>query len=436
MSDDIEKSVDKKSISDVSPSELRNSSGIAIQNQVENDTPTTSKNNVDRKINLPNVASSTSKDIGYEPKKRKLDKPELLLITSMTSKNIESGENKEPGQYNSPNIVTTSQKNKKSGTELLSIDSVIPKTIDESVGEASSRRRELLSIDSVISKTIDGSVGEASSRNNALEKCTVKEILNGLLDCKVLRTPSAQNLKFASERLRENDNQEIQHHTPGMSLQYSGCTTSKMVTVKEILGEILDYTVVKKCNAKQIEHNDVSGPSTSGIIRDHDICRSELEMMSKDYRLFRAGLINSSSALHNENYIQRKSLSQILPSYSTVLRMGPKHHMKTMESFIPRQPPPSYSEVEGLWEETPTLISSESLIFGPDPIYAVCPSCRMLVVTDVRRERSTVTHLVAFVLCLFFCWPCCLLPYCLKSCNYSYHSCPQCRHYFGVYDPF
>ncbi|XP_023018314.2 uncharacterized protein [Leptinotarsa decemlineata] len=283
--------------------------------------------------------------------------------------------------------------------------------------------------------------------NMALKECKVKEILNGILDCKVLRTSSTQDLSAVNKSSKANASEEIPENCPDTSSQCSHVQTSKLVTVKEILGEILDYSIFKKSLPAHEERRpacEFAEATSSRGASNCEICRSEANVESRRYQIFRTsgplGIINSSNAMHSESFISsqvsKKSLNRMLPSYSAVLRLGPKRSVKSIESFIPRLPPPSYAEVEGLWEDSPTLISSDSVVFGPDPVYMVCPACRTVVVTDVERERSNVTHLVALVLCVFLCWPCCLLPYCLKSCNYSYHSCPNCRHYFGVYNPF
>ncbi|XP_063240053.1 lipopolysaccharide-induced tumor necrosis factor-alpha factor homolog [Bacillus rossius redtenbacheri] len=62
-----------------------------------------------------------------------------------------------------------------------------------------------------------------------------------------------------------------------------------------------------------------------------------------------------------------------------------------------------------------------------------CPSCHATVKTRVEREATTRTHLIALVMCLFVCWPCCLFPYCIDSCKGANHYCPSCGAYVGAY---
>ncbi|KAL3284857.1 hypothetical protein HHI36_018996 [Cryptolaemus montrouzieri] len=130
------------------------------------------------------------------------------------------------------------------------------------------------------------------------------------------------------------------------------------------------------------------------------------------------------------------------PTYSAVMRMGPppKDPKKIVDidssKILTRVPPPSYAEVEGIWSDLPRQDSSEEVLFGPDPVYIVCPHCSAIVITETYTQRSTATHLTALALCLFGCWPCCILPYFMDSCKNTYHHCPVCNYFFGSYHPW
>nr|CAI5862802.1 unnamed protein product [Callosobruchus analis] len=212
-------------------------------------------------------------------------------------------------------------------------------------------------------------------------------------------------------------------------------------TVRSLLGEMLDF--ILRVRSSIILQNDelntisqifcMPGTSENTVYFEESrpsrvqICRS---------------LVASCSTIDDLRAKQvqiRKSHSTILPSYSTVLALGPPPKLRVCDSsgsFIPRVPPPSYAEVEGIWEDPPSIISSESAIFGTSPMYIICPRCRTIVVTQIERARSHMTHVMALILCVFMCWPCAVLPYCMKSCNYTHHTCPNCRYYFGTYRPF
>ncbi|KAJ8925139.1 hypothetical protein NQ315_001321 [Exocentrus adspersus] len=92
-------------------------------------------------------------------------------------------------------------------------------------------------------------------------------------------------------------------------------------------------------------------------------------------------------------------------------------------------PPPPASE-----HHTVIVTHVAPLALGPQPTSATCPSCHAQIVTTVETEATTKTHLFALLLCLFGCYPCCCIPYCVDSCQSQNHYCPNCRAYLGKYD--
>ncbi|CAH0397309.1 unnamed protein product [Chilo suppressalis] len=70
---------------------------------------------------------------------------------------------------------------------------------------------------------------------------------------------------------------------------------------------------------------------------------------------------------------------------------------------------------------------------GPKPSQVTCPSCRATIVTRVDHKATTKTHVIALILCLFLCWPCVCVPYCMDSCQNADHYCPNCNSYLGTY---
>ncbi|XP_049865418.1 lipopolysaccharide-induced tumor necrosis factor-alpha factor homolog isoform X2 [Pectinophora gossypiella] len=70
---------------------------------------------------------------------------------------------------------------------------------------------------------------------------------------------------------------------------------------------------------------------------------------------------------------------------------------------------------------------------GPNPTAIQCRSCQQRIVTRVSYTPSIRTHLSAGILCLFGCWPCVCLPYCIDTCNCNYHYCPNCNAFIGSY---
>ncbi|KAJ8956990.1 hypothetical protein NQ318_012155 [Aromia moschata] len=92
-------------------------------------------------------------------------------------------------------------------------------------------------------------------------------------------------------------------------------------------------------------------------------------------------------------------------------------------------PPPEQSTTH-----TVIVTHTAPLILGPQPTPVTCPSCHAQIVTEVQTEATTKTHLFALLLCLFGCYPCCCIPYCMDSCQGQNHYCPNCRAYLGKFE--
>lgn len=78
----------------------------------------------------------------------------------------------------------------------------------------------------------------------------------------------------------------------------------------------------------------------------------------------------------------------------------------------------------------------EDYIWGTEPLNLTCPSCAHMINTLTYTHRSNLTHFSALILFMCGCWPCCLLPYCMKSCKTTHHYCPDCQTYLGMYTPW
>lgn len=83
----------------------------------------------------------------------------------------------------------------------------------------------------------------------------------------------------------------------------------------------------------------------------------------------------------------------------------------------------------------PATVIVQTARMGPHPSMMTCPSCRASIQTTVKHEPSTKTHLIAVLLCACGCWlGCCLIPYCVDSCQNANHSCPNCGTFLGSHD--
>ncbi|KAF4075415.1 hypothetical protein AMELA_G00234240 [Ameiurus melas] len=67
------------------------------------------------------------------------------------------------------------------------------------------------------------------------------------------------------------------------------------------------------------------------------------------------------------------------------------------------------------------------------PANTRCGFCQQQVVTLTRPINGFLTWAVFGGLFLFFIWPCCLIPFFVKSCKDIEHTCPNCKNVIHVY---
>ncbi|XP_055854601.1 lipopolysaccharide-induced tumor necrosis factor-alpha factor homolog isoform X4 [Episyrphus balteatus] len=102
-------------------------------------------------------------------------------------------------------------------------------------------------------------------------------------------------------------------------------------------------------------------------------------------------------------------------------------------------PPPAWTPTQNYYQQEmvapsqPVVTVASNPPVGPKPIRLTCPSCRADVLSDMKHEPTTKTHLMALLLFCFFCWPCVCLPYCMDSCQNANHYCPNCNAFIGTY---
>ncbi|XP_054739665.1 lipopolysaccharide-induced tumor necrosis factor-alpha factor homolog isoform X1 [Anastrepha obliqua] len=101
------------------------------------------------------------------------------------------------------------------------------------------------------------------------------------------------------------------------------------------------------------------------------------------------------------------------------------------------QPPPPQPMPPPPQPQTSTVIITTSrptvMPLSEDPTRTTCPSCHADILTTVKYQPNSCTHIWALVLCLFICWPCVCVPYCMNSCQNANHYCPNCNAFIGSY---
>ncbi|CAJ0934776.1 unnamed protein product, partial [Mesorhabditis belari] len=81
--------------------------------------------------------------------------------------------------------------------------------------------------------------------------------------------------------------------------------------------------------------------------------------------------------------------------------------------------------------QQPIPIDPRSL--GPYPTVVTCPNCKQVNPTTTFAEPGLLTWLVCCGTAIIGLWPCCLLPFCVDSCQDSEHRCGKCKKYIGTY---
>jgi len=77
---------------------------------------------------------------------------------------------------------------------------------------------------------------------------------------------------------------------------------------------------------------------------------------------------------------------------------------------------------------------SDQMRFGSAPMSVTCPHCQQQVVSKVRYSAGLLAWIIFAVFLLFGCWlGCCLIPFCLESCQDCEHYCSNCNAFLGHY---
>ncbi|KAL3311147.1 hypothetical protein Ciccas_010275, partial [Cichlidogyrus casuarinus] len=91
-----------------------------------------------------------------------------------------------------------------------------------------------------------------------------------------------------------------------------------------------------------------------------------------------------------------------------------------------------FTEIDSVIFLAVVAINNPRTEFGKRPVRMSCPNCHSRMNTKTKRVPS----LCAWLLCLFICctggcFGLCLVPFCVDSCNYTRHTCPDCRAVVG-----
>ncbi|XP_038619507.1 LITAF domain-containing protein [Tachyglossus aculeatus] len=95
----------------------------------------------------------------------------------------------------------------------------------------------------------------------------------------------------------------------------------------------------------------------------------------------------------------------------------------------PGQPAPAFNPAQTVVMVDPAPAVIVGQVFSDVPARVTCPSCHQSVVTRIVHHVGLMAWLISGGLCLVGCWlGCCLIPFCVDSCQDVDHFCPNCQH--------
>nr|XP_033770544.1 LITAF domain-containing protein-like [Geotrypetes seraphini] len=109
-------------------------------------------------------------------------------------------------------------------------------------------------------------------------------------------------------------------------------------------------------------------------------------------------------------------------------------YMDTTGMAATYPPPPPYMQPH----ETVVVTSVPTVVVRYNctdtPTITVCPACRQNITTRIERSPGLMTWLLCGGLALVGCIAgCCLIPFCVGSCQDVDHYCPNCNHHIYKY---
>jgi lipopolysaccharide-induced tumor necrosis factor-alpha factor len=94
-------------------------------------------------------------------------------------------------------------------------------------------------------------------------------------------------------------------------------------------------------------------------------------------------------------------------------------------------PPPAYPQAT--YQQPPAIVTINKR-WTEIPENHVCQWCGVQGITTTERVPGLLTYLASGAICLVGCWlGCCLVPFCVDSCQDVEHYCPSCRQLVGKY---
>jgi len=105
-------------------------------------------------------------------------------------------------------------------------------------------------------------------------------------------------------------------------------------------------------------------------------------------------------------------------------------------NFYGANPPPGWSNHIGPAHKAPPPVATQLVVpseLSDGPVTLTCYHCQHHMTTTTKTGPSTLSWAMCACLCIFACWPCCLIPFCCPPLNVTEHYCSNCGKLLGKY---